>query len=396
MSKTTLILAAALLVLGAAAADAANVKIGYINTFSGPEAGNGAQLDKGVKLFLKLNPKTPGGHTVELLERDDTGPAPDRAKRLAQELIVRDKVQMITGIIYSPNAFAINDVCKQAKIPVLIMNAGTAAITEGCDSVARISFTMWQAGYPMGEYAFKKMNIKTAAIAYANFAPGKDSTTAFKEAFEKAGGKIVADVPFPFPQLPDFTPFMQRVKDIKPDAVYVFIPAGKWATGVMKTYQELGMREAGIQLIGPGDITQDSELPNMGDVPLGVVTVHHYSNVGVRPENAAFVKAWRETYGADSNPDFLGVQGWDGMAAIYHVVDRSNGDVTTESFLGAIKGWRYNSPRGPMMVDPDTRDVVNNQYVRRVEKKDGKLVNTEIDTIEMVKDPWKIYGKKPQ
>ena len=378
----------------AAPAYAANVKIGYISTFTGAEASNGIQMDKGVQLYIKLHPQVPGGHTIELIKRDDTGPQADRAKRLAEELVTREHVSMLTGVIYSNNAFAIMDVCKQAKVPFLIMNAGTASLTNQCDYSTRVSFTMWQAGYAMGEYAAKKMNMKTAAIAYSNFAPGKDSTNAFKEAFEKNGGKVIADVPFPFPNIPDFTPFMQRVKDIKPDAVYVFVPGAKWTTGVANSYKELGMKEAGIKLIGPGDITQDSELPNMGDTPLGVYTVHHYSAAAPRPENVAFVKAWKEAYGNDSTPDFLGVQGYDGMAAIYHIVEATNGNITPDSFLKAIKGYKWTSPRGPMMIDPETRDVVDNQYIRRVEMKDGKLANIELDVMEMVKDPYKALGKK--
>jgi branched-chain amino acid transport system substrate-binding protein len=396
MKRTMGIIAAVATALIAAlgAGHAANVKVGYLNTFSGPEASSGEQMDRGVKLFMKLNPKTSAGHTVELVERDDTGSAPDRGKRLAQELIARDNVQLITGILFSNVAFAVNDVCRESKVPLLHMNAGTASITEGCPYSARVSYTMWQAGYPLGDYAVKKMGVKTAVLAYANYAPGKDSTNAFREAFEKAGGKIIADIPLPFPNLPDFTPFLQRVKDLKPDAVYVYVPGGKWATGIMKTYNELGMKEAGIKLVGPGVIVQDSELPNMGDVPLGVITVHHYSAAATRPENVAFVKAWKDAYGQNTTPDFLAVQGWDAMAAIYHVVDQTGGKITGDSFLQAIKGWRYASPRGPILIDPETRDIVDNQYLRRVEMRDGKLANVEFDTIEMVKDPWKALGKK--
>jgi branched-chain amino acid transport system substrate-binding protein len=375
-------------------ADAANVKVGYIATFTGPEAANGISLDRGVQLFLKLHPQVPGGHTVELIKRDDGGPAPDRAKRLAEELITRDGVQLIAGIIYSNNAFAIMDVCKQAKVPVLIMNAGTASITEQCPYVARISFTMWQAGYYMGDYAAKKMNIKTAAMAYSNYAPGKDSTNAFRDAFEKAGGKIVADVPMPFPNIPDFTPFMQRIKDLRPDAVYVFVPGAKWTTGIAKSYEEVGMKSAGIKLIGPGDIMQETELPNMGDVPIGVITVHHYSSYGDRPANKAFVKAFHEMYGPNVRADFLAEQGYTGMAAVYEAVAKSNGKVTADSFIAALKGWKYDAPRGPIMIDPETRDIVDNQYVREVRKIDGQLQNVELDTIPMVKDPFKAFGKK--
>jgi branched-chain amino acid transport system substrate-binding protein len=385
---------AAAALAGSTAALAANVKVGIILSYSGAEAANGKQLDRGIELYRKLHPTVPGGHTVELIKRDDTGPNAAVARRLAQELITRDKVDIISGILYSNNAFAIMELSEEAKFPVLIMNAGTASITQKSPYVARISFTMWQSAYPLGKYAFEKMGIKTAAIAYANYAPGKDSTTAFAESFTAAGGKIVADVPFPFPNIPDFTPFLQRVKDAKPDALYVFIPAGKWATGVMKSYNELGMAQTGIKLIGPGDITQDTELPNMGDVPLGVITTHHYSAAGDRPENKMFVEAWKKEYGADSTPDFLGVQGWDGMAALYYVVEKLNGKITPDGFINALKGWKYESPRGPMMIDPETRDIVNNIYLRRVEKRGSALANVELDTIPMVKDPFKALGKK--
>lgn len=387
-------LAATVALLGSG--EAADVKVGFIGVYTGPESGAGSQIQRGAHLYMKIHPRVPGDHKIEFIERDTAGPSPDRAKRLALELVTRDKVDLLMGLQYSNEAFAVMDVCRESRVPVLITNAGTASITQHCPYVARVSFTMWQAAYPMGEYAAKKMNIKTAAVVYANYAPGKDSKTAFQEAFEQSGGRVVSDVPLPFPNLPDFTPFMQRVKDTKPQAVYVFVPAGKWATGIMKVYHELGMKDAGITLIGPGDIVQDAELPNMGDVPIGVVTVHHYSAAAKRPENVAFVKAWKEAYGADSTPDFLGVQGWDGMAAVYHVIEKTGGKITPESYLEALKTWRYASPRGPILIDPETRDIVDNQYIRRVEKIDGKLANVEFDVIEMVRDPWKALGKKEQ
>jgi len=391
--KTVLALATAAIALPLAV-QAATIKVGVINTMSGPEAGNGQQIDRGIDLYVKMHPQVPGGHKIELIKRDDTGPNPPVAKRLAQELVTRDKVDIITGVVYSPNAFAINDICKEASVPFVIMNAGTASITEGCPYTSRVSFTMWQSAHPLGTYAVKNMGIKTVAVAYANFAPGKDSVAAFIDGFTKAGGKVIADVPFPYPNIPDFTPFMQRVKDAKPDAVYVFIPAGKWATGVMKTYNDLGMAAAGIKLIGPGDITQDNELPNMGDVPLGVVTMHHYSAAHKSPENEAFVKGWKAAYGPDSTPDFLGVQAYDGMAAIYRIIEATGGKITGESATKALAGWKHMSPRGPIMIDPVTREIIDNQYLRRVEKVDGKLANVEFATIEMVKDPWREFGKK--
>ena len=373
---------------------AETVKVGVILPYSGPNAQLGQQVDRGFELYRKLHANEAGGHEVEVIKRDSTGPKPDVAKRLATELITRDEVDILAGVVYSNNAFAISDVTRKAKVPFLIMNAGTSAITTRSPYTARVSFTMWQAAYPLGRHAYEKMNIRTAAVAYAKYSPGIDSKTAFTEAFTAAGGKVVADIPFPFPKIPDFTPFLQPVKDAGPDALYVFIPAGKWATGVMKTYDDLGMRAAGIELIGPGDITQDSELPNMGDVPLGVVTMHHYSAAGDRPENEAFVKAWKEAYGADSTPDFFGVQGWDGMAAIFEAVRRLDGRIDADKTLAVWKGWKFDSPRGPIMIDPETRDIVQNQYLRKVEKRGGTLANVETDTLEMVKDPWKQLKKQ--
>ncbi len=390
----TLLAAGAAMVMASGAAGAATIKVGVILPYSGPEASNGFQLQRGIDLYMKEHPNVPGGNKIELIKRDSTGPAPDVAKRLATELVTRDHVQILTGVIYSPNAFAINDICKKAKVPFIIMNAGTASITQGCPYDARVSFTMWQASYPLGKYAHDKMGIKTAAVVYANYAPGKDSVNGFKKSFEAAGGKVVADIPLPFPNMPDMTPFMQRAKDAHPDAVYAFIPAGKWATALMKSFGEVGMAKAGVKLIGPGDITDDLELQNMGDVPLGVITMHHYSAAHKSKENEAFVAAWKKAYGPNSTPNFLGVQAWDGMAAIYHVIAATKGKITGPSAMKALEGWKHDSPRGPIEIDPKTRDIVDNQYLRKVEKVDGHLANVEMATIPMVKDPFKAMQKK--
>jgi branched-chain amino acid transport system substrate-binding protein len=390
MKKFTFLAASFLALLFAAGtAWAETVKVGIILPYSGPNAQLGQQVDRGFELYQKLHADGTGGHKIEIIKRDSTGPKPDVAKRLATELITRDKVDIVAGVVYSNNAFAISDVTRKAKVPLLIMNAGTAAITTRSPYTARVSFTMWQAAYPLGKYAYDKMKIRTAAVAYANYSPGKDSKNAFTKAFTAAGGKVVADIPFPFPKIPDFTPFLQSVKDAKPDALYVFIPAGKWATGVMKTYDDLGMRAAGIELIGPGDITQDSELPNMGQVPLGVVTMHHYSADYDTPVNQAFVAAWKKTYGEDTTPDFMGVGGWDGMAAIAHAIREQDGNITAEGTMKALAGWTYESPRGTIMIDPETRDIVHDQHVHEVVKGDGRLMIRVLDSIPQVRDPCK-------
>ena len=394
-NRRTLIISAVAALLVPTAVAAATIKVGVLLPYSGPAASLGQQIDRGIELYMKLHPKVPGGHKIDLVKRDTTGPAPDVAKRLAQELITRDKVAMLSGVVFSNNALAIADLSRRAKVPFIIMNAGDAPLTTKSPYIARVSFTMWQAAYPLGKYAHDKMGIKTAAVIYANYAPGVDSKTGFTTAFTKAGGKVVLDIPFPFPKIPDFTPFLQRVKDAKPDAIYAFVPAGKWATAMMKTYGDLGLAAAGIKLIGPGDIVQDSELANMGDTPIGIITMHHYSAAATRPENKKFVAAWHKAYGADSVPDFMAVQGYDGMAAIYHIVARDGAKITGASAMKALEGWKFESPQGPIMIDPKTRDIVDNQYLRKTEKVNGKLENVEFQTIPMVKDPWKeLHGKK--
>jgi branched-chain amino acid transport system substrate-binding protein len=394
LNRRSLILSAVAVLLAPTAVAAATIKIGLLLPYSGPSASLGQQIDRGISLYMKLNPKVPGGHKIELVKRDTTGPSPDVAKRLAQELITRDKVAMLSGVVFSNNALAIADLSRRAKIPFIIMNAGDAPLTTKSPYIARVSFTMWQAAYPLGKYAHDKMGIKTAAVIYANYAPGLDSKTGFTTAFTKAGGKVVLDIPFPFPKIPDFTPFLQRVKDAKPDAIYAFVPAGKWATAMMKTYGDLGLAAAGIKLIGPGDIVQDSELANMGDTPIGIITMHHYSAAATRPENKKFVAAWHKAYGADSVPDFMAVQGYDGMAAIYQVIAKDGAKITGASAMKALEGWKFESPQGPIMIDPKTRDIVDNQYLRKTEKVNGKLENVEFQTIPMVKDPWKELHQK--
>jgi len=395
LNRRSLVLCAAAALLMPAAASADTIKVGIILSYSGPSASLGQQIDRGMAIYQKLNPNVPGGHKIELIKRDDTGPAPDVAKRLAQELITRDKVKILGGVVYSNNALAIADLSRQAKVPFIIMNAGDAPLTTKSPYIARVSFTMWQAAYPLGEYAVKTMGIKTAAVLYANYAPGIDSKTGFVTAFTKAGGKVALEIPFPFPKIPDFTPFLQRVKDAKPDAIYAFTPSGKWSTALMKTYGDLGLAQAGIKLIGPGDLVPDSELANMGDTPVGLITVHHYSASAKRPENQKFVAAWKQAYGADSVPDFMGVQGYNGMAAIYQIVAKNGSKITGESAMKALEGWKFESPQGPIMIDPKTRDIIDNQYLRKTEKVNGKLENVEIQTFPMVKDPWKEQqGKK--
>jgi branched-chain amino acid transport system substrate-binding protein len=374
-------------------AAAQTVKIGLINTYSGPMASNGDQIEKAINLFMKLGEcKLPAGVNLEIIKRDDTGINPETAKRLAQELIVRDKVQMITGVVWTPNALSIAPLVTEAKVPFVIMNAGTAMITERSPYIARTSFTLWQSSYPMGTWAAKRY--KTAYVAVADFGPGHDAQEAFTRAFTAAGGKVIGTVRMP-PPTSDFAPFLQRVKDAKPDTLFVFVPAGKSATAFMKGFGDLGLAQAGIKLIGPGDIVTDEELPNMGDVPIGVMTMFHYSAAGDRPANRSFVAAYQKEYGPSAWPNFISVGAWDGMQAICDVVRAQGGKVDPDKTMLLLRGWKNpNSPRGPIEIDPRTRDIVQNEYVRETKRVGGIMKNVELETFPMVKDPWKEFSQK--
>ena len=381
--------AAVALVVSMPAAAQTVVKIGFISSYSGPAAAQGDQLDKGVKLYLKMHSgDLPPGIKVELVVRDDTGPNPDAAKRVAQELIVRDKVQFLTGVVWTPNAAAIAPLTAEAKVPFIIMNAAGTAIPYLSPYVARVSDTMWQSAYPLGKWAAS--HYKRIYTVVSDFAPGHEAEEAFIRGFKEGRGEIVGSVRVPLNN-PDFVPYMQRIKDAKPEALFAFNPAGKQATAMMKAYSDLQMARAGIKYIGTGDITTDEELPSMGDVALGVITSLHYSSAGDRPANRAFVAAYRKEYGEALSPGYMVADAWDAMDLIYHVIREQNGKIDPDKSMAIIKSYKTaNSPRGPMSIDPDTRDVVQNEYLREVRKVNGRLENVEIETIATdLKDPWK-------
>jgi branched-chain amino acid transport system substrate-binding protein len=379
--------------LYASGATAQTVKVGIINTYSGPFAEPGSLIDRGITLYMKQHEKDlPPGVKIELIKRDDTGPQPDVAKRLAQELITRDQVQLLAGIVYTPNALAVAPLVTEAKVPLIVMNASTPVITMKSPYIARVSFTLWHSSYPLGQWAAKH-DIKTAYTAVSDYAPGADAEEAFIKGFTESGGKIVGSVRIPL-QNPDFAPYLQKAKDANPAALFVFVPAGTQAIAVMKAFGDVGLKQAGIKLIGPGDITTDEGLDAMGDVALGVITMMHYSAAGKAPANDAFVKAYQAEFGKDQVPAFEVVQGYDGMAAIYDVIKAQKGKIDPDKTMALLKGWKYDSARGPIMIDPDTRDIVQNEYLRRVERVNGHLFNVELETIPMVKDPWKVLNAK--
>jgi branched-chain amino acid transport system substrate-binding protein len=385
--------AIAIAAFSASGALAQTVKVGIINTYSGPFAEPGDLIDRGITLYMKQHEKDlPPGVKIELIKRDDTGPQPDVAKRLAQELITRDQVQILAGIVYTPNAMAIAPLVTEAKVPLIVMNASTPVITMKSPYIARVSFTLWHSSYPLGQWAAKH-DIKTAYTAVSDYAPGADAEEAFVKGFTESGGQILGSVRIPL-QNPDFAPYLQKAKDAKPAALFVFVPAGTQAIAVMKAFSDVGLKQAGIKLIGPGDITTDEGLDSMGDAALDVITMGHYSAVGKAPANAAFVQAYQAEFGKDQMPAFEVVGGYDGMAAIFNVVIAQKGKIDPEKTMALLKGWKYDSARGPIMIDPDTRDIVQNEYVRRVERVNGHLANVEFETIPMVKDPWKVINNK--
>jgi branched-chain amino acid transport system substrate-binding protein len=346
-------------------------------------------MDKGASLYLKLHEKDlPPGVQVELVKRDDTSSNADVGKRLAQELITREHVAILAGVVGSPIAAAIAPLTAEAKVPLVIMNAVGSAITRISPYVVRVSFTLWQQAYPMGKWAAQQ-GWKRGYTAVSDFIPGHDAEGGFAKGFTDGGGEMVGAVRFP-PANPDFAPFIQRIKDVKPDVIFVFVPGGKQATSFMKTWTDLGLKDTGVKLVGTQDIVTDDELPNMGEAPLGIVTAGIYSVAGNRPQNQAFLAAWTREYGEAVIPNYVAVGGWDGMTAIFDVIRETKGKFDGDQAMAILKTWKNpDSPRGPIEIDPATRDIVQTVYIRRVEMENGRLANVEFDRIPLVKDPWK-------
>ena len=398
MRRFATMLAAAGAALGltfAAPAWAKTIRIGVITTYSGPLAPPGISMDRGLTLYAKLHAKDlPKGVKVSIIRRDDTGIAPATAKRLAQELVTRDHVQFLAGSVYSPDALAIAPLATEAKVPFVVMNAAAADLVRKSPYVVRDSFTLWQVAMPMGEWAAKH-GMGDAYTAVSDYAPGWDAEGGFIAGIKAAGGKIVGSVRFPLNN-PDFAPVLQRIKDLHPHTLFIFVPGGPQSTQMMKTFNALGLAKAGIHLVTTQDLLIDSELPKMGNIPLGVVSSGTYQEASKRPANRAFVAAFQKAY-PGSIPDFPAMQGWDGMAMIFRVIRQTGGTFTPAQAMAILSHYSTtNSPRGPFHIDPATRDVVENVYIRRVEKlKNGQLANVRFDTFPMVSDPWaKMHPQK--
>ena len=363
------------------------IRVGVLAEMSGPFAPYGKQITTGMKAYMKLHGDTVGGKKIELIVKDTTGPAPEVAKRLAQELVTRDKVQVLAGFGLTPNALAVAPVATEAKVPMVIMNAATSVITTKSPYIVRVSFTLPQVTAPIAEWATKN-RIKKVYTLVTDYGPGIDAESTFKKVFAAHGGQIVGSVRVPLKN-PEFGPFIQRLKDAKPEAVFIFTPAGETAVAFMKAFKERGLDKAGIKLIGTGDVTEDDVIEAMGDEALGVITTHHYSADHKSPENTAFKKAYAAVAGPDARPNFMAVGGWDGMHLIYEMVRKLGDKLDGEKAIDAVKGMTIDSPRGTITIDGGTRDVVQDVYVRKVERVGDKHFNVEFDKFAKVKDPSK-------
>jgi len=388
MNNKALIRAAALALTALSAtysiADDSTFKIGLILPMTGQQASTGRQIEAAAKLYMAQNGDTVAGKKIQLIIKDDTT-IPDVTKRLAQELVVNEKVNVLAGFGITPSALATAPIATQSKTPMVVMAAATSSITQASPYIVRTSFTLAQAAVAMGDWA-PKNGIKKVVTLVSDYGPGIDAEKYFIERLLFNGGQVAESLRVPL-RNPDFAPFLQKVRDLKPDALFVFVPSGAGAA-VMKQFLERGMDKAGIKLIGTGDVTDDDQLNDMGDGALNVVTSHHYAAAHPSPMNKKFVEAFQKA-NKGMRPNFMAVGGYDGMRVIYEALKASKGQGGGDALLAAMKGQIFESPRGPMFIDGQTRDVVQNIYLRKVQRLDGQLHNVEFDVIKDVKDPGK-------
>ena len=387
------VVAAALAALWLSVADGGfaqdTVKIGFILPMTGQQQSTGKQESAAIKLFMAQHGDTVAGKKIELIVRDDSA-VPDNTKRIAQELIVNDKVAFVAGFGITPTALAVAPLSKESKTLEIVTAAGTSIITERSPYIARTSFTMAQSTVPMADWAADN-GIKKVVTMISDYGPGIDSEQSFTAEFKKKGGEVLEAIRFPLAS-PDFAPFLQRAADQKPDAIFVFVPSGQGGIFV-KQFVERGLDKAGIKLIGPGDTMDDDLLNGMGDAVIGTVTAHMYSADHDSATNKAFVAAFEKANGG-MRPNFMAVSAYDGMHLIYEALKKTGGKTDGDSLIDAMKGMAWESPRGPISIDPQTRDIVQNIYIRKVEKKNGQLYNVEFATFPAIKDPIKAAEQK--
>lgn len=367
-------------------AQAKDLKIGLVLSVSGPFAAYGKQISHGVDLYIAEHGDTVAGRKIQVIVKDDTGIAPAVAKRQAQELLVKDKVDILAGFDLTPNAFSVAPLATEAKVPMVVMNAATSSVTEKSPNVVRVSMTLPQSAWAMAEWAHKN-GVRSAYTLVADYGPGHDAEKQFQKTFTALGGKVVGEVRTPVITA-DYSPFLQRMKDAKPDAAFFFVPPGSSMVALLKQFREMGLEKAGIKELGTGDMTDEDSLAAMGDTALGMITAFHYSEDHNSPENKKFVAAYKKAYPND-RPNFMSVGGYDGMHLIYAALEKTKGDASAEAFMKAVKGMKWESPRGPVEIDPQTRDIIQNEYIRKLEKVDGVAQNVEFYTFKDVKDPGK-------
>ncbi|MBB4273060.1 ABC transporter substrate-binding protein [Rhizobium mongolense] len=381
-----LVLAAAAAIVMGTAAYADTIKVGVVGPFSGPFALQGKNFKAGIDAYMATNGAKIGDNTVEVIYRDLPAADPAKSKALAQELVVKEKVQYLAGFYFTPDAMAVTPILKQANTPLVIMNAATSAIVTKSPLVVRTSFTLWQTSMPIAKVAFDK-GIKKVISVVSDYGPGVDAENAFKAGFEKQGGEIVEAIRMPL-ATNDFSPIMQRIKDSGAEGVFAFLPSGPPTLGFVKSYSENGLKAAGIQLFATGDLTQESDLPALGDAALGILTTYHYAVSHDSPENKAFVAAAGKALGNPAELTFPAVGAYDGMHVIYKMIEATGGKQDAEKAVEAVKGLSWMSPRGPVSIDPESRHITENIYLREVAKDaDGKYINKEIQTFEKQGDP---------
>jgi branched-chain amino acid transport system substrate-binding protein len=358
------------------------LKIGLIVPLTGPFSTTGKQIEAACRLYMQQNGNTVGGRKVELIVKDDTGVAPETTKRLAQELVVQDKVNVLAGFGLTPLALAAAPIATESKTPMIVMGAATSIITSKSPYIVRTGFTLPQVTGPIADWAAKN-GIRSVVTLVTDYAPGLDAEKTFVQRFTAAGGKVVESLRVPL-RNPDYAPFLQRAKDAKPDALFVFVPSGE-GSAVMKQFNDRGLKDAGIRMIGTGDVVDDDLLERMGPVAVGVVTSFHYSAAHKSPENKAYVDAFMKAN--NFRPNFHSVGGYDGMHLIYEAVKKAGANADGDKIVAAMKGMTWTSPRGPITIDPATRDPIQTVYVRQVEMVDGKPWSVEFEKFENVKDP---------
>jgi len=386
-----LIPALALLCLTAATASADVIKVGVIGTMSGPYALFGKNFKMGIDAWVAEHGNKVGSHEVEFIYRDEESPNPAKSKALAQELLVKDKVEYLAGVYFTPDAMAIAPLLEEAKTPLVVMNAATSAIVEKSPYIVRTSFTMWQNTVPAAKVAIKN-GAKKVAIAVSDYGPGVDAENAFKKTFEGDGGAVVEAIRIPLATT-DFSPIMQRIKDSGADTIFTFLPSGPPTLGFVKAYLDNGLKAGGVKLMSTGDVVTEPDLPNIGDPGIGILSTYHYSVSHASAENASFLATIKKDGGNLDEVTMTAVAAYDGARLIYKMIEETNGERDPAKAIESVKGMAWVSPRGPVSIDPETRHIRQNVYLRSVEKVDGKLINKEIQTFASQPD-WALVKKQ--